>query len=155
MFDSISPAYTRKKLSWTAYAFAGYFVRRLPLYSVLPKARGLRHGAYSPCVRLSRTPTTTPHPPLLEGIGISSRVSPFLLSTSLAILQEASRVRCGRLKRNDVGGVFLAAPSALCGSPVNIQGKTGLPVLPWQCRALLWPLLLPRFNIFGLDWLAS
>ena len=94
-----------KKLSWTAYAFAGYFVRRLPLYSVLPKARGLRHGEYSPCVRLSRTPTPTPHPPLLSGIGISSGVSPFLLSTSLRILREASRVQHGRRKRNDGGGV--------------------------------------------------
>ena len=29
MFDSISPASTRKKLSWTADAFAGSLVRRL------------------------------------------------------------------------------------------------------------------------------
>ena len=50
-----------------------------------PKARGLRHGEYAPCVRLSRTPTPTPHPPLLSGIGISSGVSPFLLSTLLRI----------------------------------------------------------------------
>ena len=94
--------------------------RGVPSCASTPKARGLRHGEYAPCVRLSRTPTPTPHPPLLEGIGMSSRVSPFLLSTSLALLQEASRVRCGRLKRHHGGGVLLAAPSALCGSPVNI-----------------------------------
>jgi hypothetical protein len=28
-------------------------------------------------------------------------------------------------KRHAVGGVFLAAPSALCGSPVCLQGRTG------------------------------
>ena len=105
----------REHLSWTAYAFAGYFVRRRPLYAVLPKARGLRQGEYSPCGRRDRPPTTTPHPPLLSGIGISSRVSPLLLSTSFRILRAASRVRCERLKCNAVGGVLLAAPSALTG----------------------------------------
>ena len=35
-----------------------------------------------------------------------------------------------RLKRDDLGGVFLAAPSALCGFPVLTQGSSGLPVLP-------------------------
>ena len=34
------------------------------------------------------------------------------------------------LKRNALGGVFLGAPSALCGSPVLTQGKSGLPVPP-------------------------
>ena len=86
---------------------------------------------------------------------MSSGVSPCLLSTSLGILREASRVRCGRLKRNDGGGVLLAAPSALCGFPVCRQGRAGFPVWPWQCSPLLWPLLLPRSNNFGLDWLAS
>src|SRR6266566_9838193 len=90
-----------------------------------PKARGLRHGEYSPCIRLSRTPTTTPHPPLPQGIGVSSRVSPVLLSTLLRIPEKASRVQCVRLKWNDGGGVFLAAPSALCGSPVGTQGRSG------------------------------
>jgi len=46
----------------TACAFAGYFVRRLPLYSVLPQARGLRHQSSSCCARLSRAPTTMPPP---------------------------------------------------------------------------------------------
>jgi hypothetical protein len=120
-----------------------------------PKARGLRLGYPSPCGRRYRPPTTTPHRPLLSGIGISSGVSPFLLSTSLNILRGASRVRCVRLKQNDVGGVFLAVPSALCGSPVGIQGRSGWPVWPAQCNALLWPLLLRRSNNFGRDWLAS
>jgi hypothetical protein len=39
-----------------------------------------------------------------------------LRSTTLSILQQVSRVRLVGLKRNDVGGVLLDAPSALCGS---------------------------------------
>ena len=86
-----------------------------------PKARGLRHGEYSPCIRLSRTPTTTPHPPLPQGIGVSSRVSPFLLSTSLHIPQEASRVQHGKLKWNDGGGVFLSLPRPLFAAPQSLD----------------------------------
>jgi hypothetical protein len=52
----------------------------------------------------------------------------YLLSTLLTILHEVSRVRQAGLKQGPLGGVFLIAPSALCGSPVLIQGKTGLPV---------------------------
>ena len=40
----------------------------------------------------------------------------YLRSTTLRILQQVSRVRLVGLKRNDVGGVLLDAPSALCGS---------------------------------------
>ena len=34
------------------------------------------------------------------------------------------------LRRNALGGVFLIAPSALCGSPGFTQGRSGLPVPP-------------------------
>src|SRR5438552_6305049 len=34
-----------------------------------------------------------------------------------------TRVQHGGLKQDDGGGVLLAAPSALCGSPVPAQGK--------------------------------
>jgi hypothetical protein len=50
---------------------------------------------------------------------------PCLLPTRLDIPHKVSRVRCRRLKRNGLGGVLLAAPSALCGSPVCLQGKSG------------------------------
>jgi hypothetical protein len=93
-------------------------------YSVLAQARGLRHGDDSPCRRLSRPQTTTPPPPLPEALGFRWGL-PSLLPTPLGILQEASRVRPGRLRQNDGGGVLLAAPSALCGSPVCRQGRTG------------------------------
>jgi hypothetical protein len=94
------------------------------LYFIFPQARGLRHQSSSWCPWLSHGQTTTPHPPLPEASGFRWGL-PYLLPTPLDILLEASRVRHGRLKRNEVGGVFLAAPSALCGSPVSLQGKTG------------------------------
>ena len=50
---------------------------------------------------------------------------PGRLPTRLHIPHDVSRVRCGRRKRHEVGGVFLAAPSALCGSPVGLQGRPG------------------------------
>jgi len=86
-----------------------------------PKARGLRPGEYAPCGRRYRPPTTTPHPPLLSGIGISSGVSPFLLSTSLRILGEASRVQHRRLRWNDTGGVFLSLPRPLFAAPQSLD----------------------------------
>ena len=53
------------------------------------------------------------------GIDLSERrLPPLLLPIGLGIPGGASRVRQEGLKRNAVGGVFLAAPSALCGSPV-------------------------------------
>jgi hypothetical protein len=66
-----------------------------------------------------------PHPTPQEGIGISygSRLP---TSTCLSILPEVSRVHTVGLKRDDVGGVFLDAPSALCGSLDCLQGRTRL-----------------------------
>src|SRR5215471_17568913 len=45
----------------------------------------------------------------------------YLRSTTLSILQQVSRVRLVGLKRNDVGGVLLVAPSALCGSSMSTR----------------------------------
>src|SRR5262244_3738439 len=89
----------------TARAFSGYFVRHLPLYSILPKARGLRHQFLSWCARLSRTPTTMPLLTSQVGIGLSYG-SHLPTSTVLRILPGISRVPTVRLKRDDVGGVF-------------------------------------------------
>ncbi len=63
--------HARAHRSCTACAFAGSFVRHLPLYSILPEARGLRHGAHAPCGRRYRPPTTMPHPTLRAGLGVS------------------------------------------------------------------------------------
>jgi hypothetical protein len=41
-----------------------------------------------------------------------------LLPTLLSILHEVSRVPTVGLKQDDLGGVFLGTPSALCGSSV-------------------------------------
>src|SRR5262245_24551292 len=83
--------HARGLISSTDCAFAGSFVRHLPLYSVLPKASGLRLQSSSCCTWLSHAPTTLPHPTPQEGIGISygSRLP---TSTCLDILPEVSRV---------------------------------------------------------------
>src|SRR2546425_2191815 len=50
----------------------GQLARSLGTFApVFPQARGLRHGSSSPCARLSRPPTTLPHPTLREGVGVS------------------------------------------------------------------------------------
>src|SRR4030095_3494198 len=53
------------------------------------------------------------------------RWPPSLLPIALDIPGEASRVQHVGLKRNAGGGVFLVAPSALCGSPTLTWSKTG------------------------------
>src|SRR5262249_16686847 len=138
----------------TACAFAGYFVHHLPLYSVLPQAKGLRHQSSSWCRRLSRPPTTTPYPPLPEASGFRWGL-PCLLPTPLRILQEASRVRCGRLKRHDVGGVLLAFPIRALRLPSLPPGYVRLTWSAFAMPPLLWPLLVSRSLTFGCDWLAS
>jgi hypothetical protein len=59
----------------------------------------------------------------LQGLGDFGPGLPCLLPTLLHIPFRLSRVPPGGLKQDDVGGVWLAAPSALCGSPVPAQGK--------------------------------
>jgi hypothetical protein len=59
----------------------------------------------------------------LQGLGAFGAGLPCLLPTLLIIPFRLSRVQSGGLKQDDVGGVLLAAPSALCGSPVLAQGK--------------------------------
>jgi hypothetical protein len=59
----------------------------------------------------------------LEGLGDFGTGLPCLLPTLLHIPFRLSRVPPGGLKHDEVGGVLLAAPSALCGSPVPAQGK--------------------------------
>jgi len=58
----------------------------------------------------------------LQGLGDFGTGLPCLLPTLLAIPFRLSRVQNGGLKQDDGGGVLLAAPSALCGSPVPAQG---------------------------------
>ena len=65
----------------------------------------------------------------LRSLTFRRAFAPLLLPISLGIPEEASRVQQIGLQRDVVGGVFLYAPSALCGSPVLTQGRSGLPVL--------------------------
>ena len=63
-----------------------------------------------------------------------------------------SRVRIEGRNQDDGGGVLSFVPSALCGFPVVIGGKTGLPISP----SMKWPrffmvgFLLPNGDSFGL-----
>ena len=106
----ISPAYTGCSCGQLARSLGTFVPDFL-------KARGLRPGSLSPCARLSRPQTTTPPPSLLSRIAMSSGVSPFLLSTALGLLREASRVQHGRRKWNEVGGVLLSLPLPLFAAP--------------------------------------
>jgi len=92
----------------------------------------------------------------LQGLGDFGPGLPSLLPTLLAIPFRLSRVQPGGLKQDDVGGVLLAAPSALCGSPVPAQGKqVRLCLLPHGVRTM-GRTLLPRQELgFKIDWLAS
>ena len=104
----------------------GQLARSLGTFvSLFSKARGLRHQSSSWCTQLSWAQTIMPHPTPQEGIGISYGFR-FPTSTCLGILPEVSRVHTVGLKRDDVGGVLLDAPSALCGSLDCLQGRTRL-----------------------------
>ena len=130
----------------------GQLARSLGTFApVFPKARGLRLGYASPCERRYRPLTTTPHPSLPKVIGVSSRVSPFLLSTLLPIPGEASRVHHGGLKQNAVGGVLLNTPSPLWGSPIFLQGSIRLTWSPMHSHPMeeAWVPALHKHRIAG------
>ena len=79
---------------------------------------------------------------------------PHSFPTALRIPRGVSRVPRRALQRDGVGGAFLVAPSALCGSPAPSQGRSGLPTTlstPHSpaCRSLLAPL---RY-VFRVVWL--
>ena len=92
----------------------------------------------------------------LQGLGDFGTGLPCLLPTLLAIPFRLSRVQNGGLKQDDVGGVLLAAPSALCGSPVPAQGKqVHLCLLPHGDGNIHVSDPTSQKSGFGLDWLAS
>jgi len=103
---------------WTAYAFAGY---------LCPVSRPAPSGP-SPSVLVLAYPAflgSDYYAPFdcLQGLGVFGAGLPCLLPTLLVIPVRLSRVQHGGLKQDAVGGVLLAAPSALCGSPVPAQGN--------------------------------
>ena len=91
----------------------------------------------------------------LQGLGVSLGISPFLLSTLLHIPFRLSRVHIEGLSRDDGDGVFLAAPSALCGSPTLTRGTQVYPCphLPSQDSGILGLTLAGRLRF--LDWLTD
>ena len=88
----------------------------------------------------------------LQGLGHFGTGLPYLHSTVLYIPFRLSRVHSEGLKQDDGGGVLSFVPSALCGFPVVIGGRTGLSISP----SMKWPrffmagLLLPNGCSFGL-----
>ena len=103
--------------------------------SLFSKARGLRLQFSSWCTRLSRAPTTMPHPTPVRtsGVSLGSRLPTlhFPLHSS-----QVSRVHHEGLKRNAVGGVLLNAPSPLWGSPILLQGKVRLTWSPMRSHPM-------------------
>ena len=88
--------------------------------SLFSQARGLRRQSSSWCTQLSWVQTTLPHPTLREGLGVSLG-SPLPTSHSPSHPSEVSRVPHGRLKRNEVGGVFLSLPLPLSAAPQSLH----------------------------------
>ncbi len=82
---------------------------------VFPKARGLRHWALCPVRGFPTLRLLRPFRHFPKALGFRETFPPLYFPTSLGIPRKASRVRHVGLKRNDVGGVFLRAPSALSG----------------------------------------
>jgi len=140
------------------------------LHPKFPKAKGLCHWEIllllfsivwtalpsSDYYALSATPPSSVFQ--IRALTISGRrLPPSLLPIGLRIPGGASRVQQEGLKRNALGGVFLAAPSALCGSPVFAWGSSGLPTLPValtpHCNALVHtPTIKLWFLVY---WLTS
>jgi|SRR5881296_3042869 len=87
--------------------------------------------AASCCTWLSHARTTMPHPTFPVASGFRWGL-PYLLSTSLRIQQEISRVPHEGLKQNAVGGVLLNTPSPLWGSPIFLQGSIRLTWSPMR-----------------------
>jgi len=129
-------------------------VRRLPLSSVLPQARGLRPG----------------DPPRGDGVTGRRLLGPLRLSvralagrwgrpglrpTRLPSPHAVARGPPGCRTRPGGGGVWLAAPSVLSGVPGTRQGQAGCPAWPCPCHAWRWPLLWGRSQHGGRAELAS
>ena len=156
MFDPISPTYPRPTAREQLARSLGTL---FATYLCTPYFPRLGAFALSPRPGVRGFPTLRLLCPIRLPAGLWSLRwgLPSLLSTLLAIPGRLSRVRHGGLKRNAVGGVFLTAPSALCGFLVVTRGRSGLPVLSVAMHAKyiatihtttdrLW-VLVPRADI--------
>jgi hypothetical protein len=134
------------RLEWSSCL--GPRTQRVPVYpQVFPHSSRLLHGA-------ARPRTTTPSPPPLAALGFRWGL-PCLLSTPLSIQQEASRVRQVGLKCDVLGGVFLYAPTALCGTPalVRVVQVYLTPLEAYESHICLR--VLSMLSDHGEDWLAD
>src|SRR6266581_1811816 len=104
--STVHSPWTALRVRWVPlYCFLTLSLRAFAMYTVFPHSD---YYALFDC---------------LQGLGAFGAGLPCLLPTLLHIPFRLSRVQNGGLKQDDVGGVLLAAPSALCGSPVPAQGK--------------------------------
>ena len=129
MFDPISPTYPRRP---TRAQLARSLGTLFATYLCTPYFPRLGAFAFSPCPGVRGFPTLR----LLCPIRLLSRSSGFRMGLPTPTLHSPSHslrsLPCSLvgLKQDAVGGVLSMASSALCGSPVVAQGKTGLPVSP-------------------------
>ena len=132
-------------------------VRWVPL---VQSFRRLGAFAVSPHPRVDSFPVLR----LLCPIRLSPRASSFretlpshYFPTALGIPRVVSRVHRGGLKRDEVGGVLLCVPSALCGSP-GLPEDTQVDLCPLLRRCVCPPhrALLPgETPSFRFSWLTS
>src|SRR3989442_1238834 len=103
---TVPSPWTALRVRWVPlYCFPTLSLRAFAMYAVFPHS-----DYYAPF-------------DCLQGLGAFGAGLPCLLPTLLHIPFRLSRVQNRGLNQDDVGGVLLAAPSALCGSPVPAQGK--------------------------------
>jgi len=103
--STVHSPWTALRVRWVPlYCFSTLSLRAFAMYAAFPHSD---YYALFDC---------------LQGLGAFGAGLPCLLPTLLAIPVRLSRVQRGGLQQDAVGGVLLAAPSALCGSPVPAQG---------------------------------
>src|SRR3989442_3106704 len=135
----------------TAHTFASYGSRQRGVYRKLPFRQ--LHGTFTVVslrvrwVPLYHFPTLSlrafamyavfPHSDYyaqfdcLWGLGDSYEFTHSYSPPSLTSLTGSPVFTAQDSKQNAVGGVFLRAPSTLCGSPITPEGRSGLPLLPY------------------------
>ena len=113
---SLSP--TPRTSPWSASAFVGYLCTVVPTLLL----RALAMYAAFP-----RSDSSAPFD-CLWGLGVSSGFPHAYSPPSLTSLAGSPVFTVEDSKRNAVGGVFLLAPSTLCGSPDTPWGRSGLPM---------------------------
>src|SRR5712671_1563094 len=110
----------------TAFTVVSLRVRWLPLY----RFPTLSLRAFAMCAVFPRSDYYAQFD-CLWGLGVSYEFPHSYSPPSLTSLTGSPVFTAQDSKQNAVGGVFLRAPSTLCGSPITPEGRSGLPLLPY------------------------